>query len=359
MHLEWLHVANVRNIAELELALYPGVNVFIGPNGAGKTSILEAAYLLSYARSFRAGSNDALVRRGGEAATVVASVAREGGTTRLGLSRSSRGWEARLNHAAVPNLATVLREFVLVCFEPGSHALISGPSQERRSFLDWGVFHVEPDYLSMARRYRRIVQQRNAALKQAASDAEMDVWDVQLAEAAAPLNAKRDAYFTRFSEDLSQLLALFLPELGLARPILSIGWPEAMTLLECLGQNRDRDRARGHTSRGPHRADWSIHFEQAPLREHLSRGQEKLCALACVLAQARHYASVKNDWPVIALDDLTSELDAAHQQVVVDMLTSAGAQVLVTGVEMPEPLRHAEPDRAVFHVEHGQLRALL
>lgn len=359
MRLEWLHVTNVRNISHLEVALQPGINLFLGPNGAGKTSILEAAYLLSHGRSFRSSSNDALIRRGSEAATVLTAVSKAQGTTKLGLSRTGRGWEARVNLLPVPNLGTALREFALVCFEPGSHALIAGASQERRGFLDWGVFHVEPDYLSLARRYRRVLQQRNAALKQTASDAEMDVWDVELAEAAAPLGTKRKEYFSRFSEELAQLLALLLPELGPVSASLSSGWPEAMTLLESLGQSRGRDRARGHTSRGAHRADWSLHFEQAPLREHLSRGQEKLCALACVLAQARHHASVTNEWPVIALDDLTSELDAAHQRVVVDMLMGVGAQILVSGVEMPESLRHVVPDKAVFHVEHGQVRGLL
>lgn len=359
MRLDWLHVSNVRNIARLEVSLQPGMNLFIGPNGAGKTSILEAAYLLSHARSFRAGTHDALIRRGSDTATVLAGVIRQNGSCTLGLSRSSSGWEARVNQLAVPSLSTALREFALVCFEPGSHSLISGTSQERRSFLDWGVFHVEPDYLAVARRYRRILQQRNAALKQAASDAELDIWDVELAQAANSLSTVRQTYFTTFSDELSQLLGLFLPELGNASVRLQAGWPEAMTLLESLSQSRGRDRVRGHTSRGPHRADWSIHFERAPLREHLSRGQEKLCALACVVAQAKHHARVTTDWPVIALDDLTSELDGAHQQVVVEMLRGVGAQILVSGVEFPQSLQTAAPDTAVFHVEHGGLRGLL
>src|SRR6185295_19015990 len=111
--------------------------------------------------------------------------------------------------------------------------------------------------------------------------------------------------------------------------------------------------------RGPQRADWSISFAEAPLREHLSRGQEKLCALACVLAQAQLFADSRGEWPVIALDDLSSELDASHQRLVVKTLAACKAQVLVSAIEIPECLRESVTPQRVFHVEHGAVRSLL
>jgi len=104
-----------------------------------------------------------------------------------------------------------------------------------------------------------------------------------------------------------------------------------------------------------HRADWSISFEQAPLREHLSRGQEKLTALGCLLAQAALFAGQKGEWPIVCLDDLASELDLAHQTAVVGQLTGVGAQVLVTGTELPAPLQGLSAH--VFHVEQGKVAA--
>jgi DNA replication and repair protein RecF len=106
-----------------------------------------------------------------------------------------------------------------------------------------------------------------------------------------------------------------------------------------------------------HRADWSLAFEQAPLREHLSRGQEKLTALACVLAQATLFAERRGEWPVVALDDLASELDTTHQASVVRRLRVAGAQVLLTGTELPTALQAVSA--RVFHVEQGVIAPLL
>ena len=131
---------------------------------------------------------------------------------------------------------------------------------------------------------------------------------------------------------------------------------ELTPLALALAETRQRDMAKGHTTRGPHRADWSISFANAPTREYLSRGQEKLCALACVLAQAQQYSEQRNEWPVVALDDLASELDEQHQQTVIALLSRAGAQVLVSGTELPRSLRDTGANLTVFHVEHGNLR---
>lgn len=359
MLFERLRLENLRNFTALDLDLGPRLNLFVGPNGAGKTSILEGAYLLSHAQSFRTGLTDSLIRRGNEQLVLAARLARRSGPVQVGLARSVEGWQAKINGQPVSSLGAVLGECALVCFEPGSHALISGSSAERRRFLDWGVFHVEPEFLGQSRQYSRVLRQRNAALKQSASEAELDAWDVELVAAADPLARMRTAYFARYATELAAVLALLLPELGLATARLSAGWPDETALDHALRQARPRDRARGHTTRGPHRADWSIHFEGAPQREHLSRGQEKLCALACVLAQARVHAAAKEEWPVIALDDLASELDAEHQKMVVKMLSTAMAQVLISGIDVPECLRGIDTPIRMFHVEHGMVRSLL
>jgi len=359
VRLDKLRLENLRNIATLELELGPGLNLFVGDNGAGKTSILEGAYLLSHAQSFRTGLTDTLIRRGAGQLTVAGRLQRTAGAEiRLGLARDAEGWHARLNGSAV-GVGGLLAECAVVCFEPGSHALISGGSSERRRLLDWGVFHVEHDFLVRSRTYNRVLRQRNLALKQAAGDSELDAWDAELSFAADPIASEREAYFRRFSAELVAVLSLFLPDLGAATIELSRGWPADLALAEALAQSRSRDRLRGHTTRGPHRADWSLRFAGAPLREHLSRGQEKLCALACVLAQARAHAAAAGEWPIIALDDLASELDAAHQKLVVELLCAVGAQVLISDIEPPLVLHHIQASPRTFHVEHGQVRALL
>ena len=137
MKLEQLRICGLRCLTDVSLALDPTINVFVGDNGAGKTSVLEAAFLLSHARSFRSGARDALVQRGMAHLALFAEVRHrdEPGVERLGLGRSGARWEARINGEIV-SIGELVQTCAVVCFVHGSHALIAGPAEERRRDLD-------------------------------------------------------------------------------------------------------------------------------------------------------------------------------------------------------------------------------
>ena len=359
MHLQQLRIHDLRLIEHLELTLSASWNFFIGPNGAGKTTILEAAFLLSHGRSFRSGAKESLARSGSSGYSVFGQLqSAEGTIDRVGVARSGSRLEARHDGALV-TIADLLHRAAVVCFEPGSHELISGPSDLRRRYLDWGVFHVEHGFLIQWRRYQRALKQRNALLRADASEAELDVWDHELATAAEPLTAMRTSYCARLRPILHAQLGELLAELGVPEFSFQAGFDTAQPLLAVLGSRRGRDRARGYTSAGPHRADWSLAFDGAPRREYLSRGQEKLCAFACVMAQARLFAETTGSWPIIGLDDMASELDLDHRQRVFASVRASGAQVLATGTELPDALGTLDDSMALFHVEQGRVTALL
>ena len=359
MRLRQLRLENLRAFQSLDLELGPGWNLFLGANGAGKTTLLEAAYLLSHARSFRGGAKDVLVRHGTAGYSVFGSMeSSEVSPIRLGLSRSAGRLEARVNGVPIA-VAELLRHAAVVCFEPGSHELISGAAELRRRFMDWGVFHVEQDFLGTWRAFQRSLKQRNALLRGGGGAAELDAWDREFVQSGVALAAMRRRYMDVFGPMAIQLMRELLGELGEARLTLESGWSLDIDPLEQLAVSRDDDFRRGFTTVGPHRADWTIAFAQAPRREHLSRGQEKLCALGCVLAQATVYAGQRGEWPVICVDDLASELDNPHQERLVRSLTAVDAQILITGTHEPRALAEAGIAAARFHVEPGSVTALL
>lgn len=359
MRLDQLRVRHLRCLTDVSIELDSGINVFVGPNGAGKTSVLEAVFLLSHARSFRSGARDALLQRSAGQLSVYADLRRaDDRICRLGLGRRGSRWEAKVDGEGVA-IGQLVRECAVVCFEPGSHALVAGAAEERRRYLDWGVFHVEHEFLSTWRRYQRALKQRNSLLRSGggAADELYVPWETELAQTGHQIDRYRQNYLERLRPRLLSSIAGLLPELGPCELRFRRGWSDDAGLADQLGQNRGRDLARGHTTVGAHRADWSIAFEQAPLREHLSRGQEKLTALGCMLAQAELFAGDRGEWPIVCLDDLASELDHAHQASVVAQLAAGGAQVFLTGTELPMALQ-ATPSR-VFHVEQGRLSRLL
>ena len=359
MRVTRLRIGNLRRLEQVELEPGPGLNLLAGDNGAGKTSVLEALHLMAYGRSFRGRVRDGLVRRGAEALEIYVEwrVAGREQARRAGLRHSGSSWEGRLDGQAVTQLGDLCAALAVVTFEPGSHALVGGSAEPRRRMMDWGLFHVEPGFLGHWRHYARALRQRNVLLKNGAPGNELDVWDRELVAAGEPLTAFRQGYLDGLDPVVAATTGAISPSLGSASLRFLPGWKrESMPLADALLLARDRDRAMGHTTVGPHRADWRLSFSTMPDGEALSRGQAKLAALSCLLAQARDLAVRLGEWPVVALDDLASELDAGHRERVLAALHESGAQVFVTGTELPAAgAGGTDSGTRLFHVEQGRV----
>ncbi len=360
MHVTRLEIRELRRFADVNLAPAAGLNLITGDNGAGKTSVLEALHLMAYGRSFRGRVRDGLIRSGQTALEVFVEW-QEGlraAPRRAGLRHTGQDWTGRLDGAPVAQLGDLCAALAVVSFEPGSHALITGTGDARRRYLDWGLFHVEPDFLTLWRRYARALRQRNALLKRRAADVQLDAWDRELVEAGEPLSRGRQRYLEALQPHFAALLAQLAPALGHGTLEYLPGWRrDDLPLMDALLLARERDLIAGFTSVGPHRADWRIAFGALPGREALSRGQAKLTALSALMAQAEHYTGTRGEWPIIALDDLASELDRPHQGRVLDWLRHSQAQVFITGTEIPSALQ-STTGMLRFHVEHGLLERL-
>lgn len=360
MLIQRLRVASLRRFDEVELEPASGFNLIHGDNGSGKTSLLEAMHLMAHGRSFRGRVRDGLIRQGAPALEVFVEWQAGGGHVhRAGLRHAGSRWEARLDGQPVGHLGELCRALAVVTFEPGSHALVDGGSETRRRYLDWGLFHVEPGFLQEWRRYSRALKQRNSLLRSGrAPTPQLDAWEHELAQAGEVLHGLRAAYVAQLAPAFQTTLARLLPAAGEATLSLQPGWRrQELPLADALLLARDRDLAQGHTSVGPHRAGMRLELAGLPA-DSLSRGQAKLAALGLLLAQATHLAGVEGRWPVLQLDDLASELDRRHQRLLLEWLAGTGAQVFVTGTELPAAASELGIPTRVFHVEHGVVRNL-
>jgi DNA replication and repair protein RecF len=359
MRITRFQINNIRRFEHADVRPAAGINQFTGPNGAGKTSLLEGLHLLAYGRSFRGRVRDGLIRTGQEAIEVFAEWQQDASerTRRAGLRHSGQRWEGRLDGQAVSHLGELCAALAVVTFEPGSHALVTGGGEPRRRLIDWGLFHVEQttgeaEFLALWRRYSRALKQRNYLLKSRIRDHQLDAWDHELAQAGEPLTRRRQDYLDALEPLFQATIDELAPSLGPASLHFQAGWArDSLSLADALLVARDRDLTNGFTSVGPHRADWRIDYRTMPGREALSRGQGKLTALAILLAQAQRHADVAGEWPIVALDDLASELDRNHQRRVLQRLLDSKAQVFMTGTESLPALVELGADVALFHVE--------
>lgn len=351
MPLGWFRAENFRCLSGIELELDPGANLFVGPNASGKTSLLEAAFFLSRGRSFRSRRRAALIRHGED--TFVLTGQSLGAPTPcvLGVRAGRTGTEWHVRGAVASGTADLAEQFAAQVIDPEVHKLLEEGPGRRRRFLDWGVFHVEPSFLSTWRRYHQALRQRNAALKQDGSDDDLAPWEQELGTQGETLARQREAYLARIAGPLGEIGRSLLD-----RPITlahQTGWDSDRPLLEVLRADRRRDRRYRATQAGPHRGDVVVMIDGRPAKDHVSRGQQKLVAAGLMLAQLEIQEEEKPGRSALLLDDPSAELDRANLARLMQIVHRMPGQLWVTSLRADIEGLPREP--RVFHVEQGRI----
>ncbi len=359
MSLSLLEVRNLRNLASVSITPSPHLNLLFGANGSGKTSILEAIHILGLGRSFRTQQARKLIKDGSTQSTIFGRVESDGRLFSFGIQKSaSEASLVKIDGQVVSSAAGLAELLPLQLLTPESHELLQGEPGERRAYMDWGLFHVEHGYLALWRRYRRVLQQRNAALRARKGSAEMYQWDRALAEAGEIMARQREEYVTAVS---AEVIPLYKALVGGDVPTLNYrrGWTRDMTLQDALIKNRDSEMSLGHTLAGPHRADLRLQIGGRDSVDILSRGQQKLAVCAMRIGQSQHLKKAKGLICTVLVDDLPAELDMGKRATLMEVLAQTGSQCFVTATERDLVDRASWQDWKLFHVEHGVVKEVV
>lgn len=336
-------IENFRNIKQCSLQLSDGLNFIIGENAAGKTSILEAMHYIARGQSFRTKNVSHIINQQSEFFQLLATM--DTGSI-LGMRRTTSEINARLNREPIKKLSTLAKCIPLFIITPNSHELIEKGPEYRRRFIDWGLFHVEPGYGKIIQEYRRVLKQRNAALRD--SPSECSVWDPGLVRCAERLHQLRDVYIKKLSPLFIQIYKQLVSTSDISLKYIP-GWKQGMCLSEHLKEKLTIDGERGFTSVGPHRADVSIKIDGIIARDLLSRGQQKLAVTALIIAQTT--LASESTVPILLIDDLSSELDEDHQEKLLNLVRDTRSQAIITSVN--SSILELVDKYRLFHVEHG------
>jgi DNA replication and repair protein RecF len=347
MPLAELRITNLRCIESAELEFSPELNLIAGENGAGKTSILEAIFLLGRGRSFRTRNSEKLIRHGQHSLTVFGAT---GDSPRAvaGVEVTREGTRARINGKDADSLLALSSILPVQSIDPEIHKLIDQGPERRRRWLDWLVFHVEPTFLLHWGRYQRALKQRNAALK---SGGDVSAWDPALIEHGSAMTDARRTALGRLDGYLQNLFATF-SGLEVTAGFFA-GWSQDQSLADALRESVGRDRERGVTSLGPHRADVILRMKGRSARETLSRGQQKLTAVSMIVSQLKLLSTELNLSAVLLLDDPAAELDEKNLRRLFEELTALRCQMIATSLNAEIPFFQAP--KSTFHVEQGRV----
>ena len=328
------------------------MNLLVGPNGAGKTALLEALHLLIRGRSFRGSGVGLLIQHGEPALSVhLRGTDPLRGRVRLGVARErSNDTELRLNGEIVRQASAVAGLLPMQLLLPDMADLVFGAPQERRQWLDWGVFHVKHGYVDTLRDYLRAVRQRNAVLR-ADDHGTLDAWTERMVELGEVVAEARGAYLESVRPTVLACLETLAP--GLDVTLEYHPGFQGDSLAKDVGESTPRDVKSGATQVGPHRAELRLGSSRGKAAGVLSRGQGKALASALRIGQAQALFDRQGTRSLFLIDDVWAELDEAHSGRFFGMLDGMECQILATSTQEPD-LTAFRPERLkVFHVEQG------
>ena len=357
----YLELEAFRNIISARLD-FPAKTTFLcGANGAGKTTILEAIYLLGHGRSFRSTRLDALVRSGGEGFVVRAGCSRPTGEQeRIGFEYRAGRVRVHADGQQVRTRGDLARRLPIRLLTPQALQLLEGGPEVRRRFLDWGLFHVKPAFHECWQRYRRLLRQRNMALRQGGIEPRnLATWSEALAAAGESLDRFRRDYLAALMPVYADIQGRLAVTSDFVQIDYRSGWPAGRPLAEALERALKRDQALGTTTAGPHRAELRILAHGQPARQVLSGGQRKMAVIALLLAQVQLLDQQTGRASLFLVDELADTLDAQHLARVLAELQGGSAQLILTAIERTPFEAPLTAPAAWFHVKHGEIHEMV
>ena len=324
MSLSKIHLNNFRSFKSSSFNLGKN-NLILGKNGAGKSSFLEAIFFILSKKSFRTSSLNALINFESSFFKVDAILDEEKFSLTKDLSSSIKSSEGNSQYNFLP---LILNNFSL--------NLLEAPKENRRSFIDYLMFHVEHDYKTNHLKFKKALAQRNRALKKSSSY-ELKSWTKIFIDLSQKLTKLKLEFIDSFLKSFPTFVdTLSIPkELKVKFKSISItydkGWRD--NLLAELRESFVKDQARGFTSLGPQTSDLSVKINKQDSGNILSRGEQKLLILLIYLFFIKTYNDLRPNKTIFLLDDLPSELDEKNLDLALNLLQSADCQLFITSLE--------------------------
>jgi len=345
-----LDIKHFRNLSSVDITPSTGLNLVIGKNGAGKTNLLEAIFYLSYGRSFQRLHAKHLILHQQDYFRLLCKL--DDNSSHIGLERSIKTQSIRVNYESISKISELSTLLPVLILHPDSHQLISSGPENRRQFMDWGVFHVEHSFIDVWKNYKKALSQRNAALRMQQSDKLCSLWNKELIEYALRIEKFRLNYLENLSDILLVFSKVLFPEqeIGL---VYKRGWSNDIAFEKYLLNNLQKDRERGFTQSGPHRADIQITVDGLPAQTSISRGQQKKLVSLLKIGQLSLFNQLTKRRCILLYDDLPAELDESNQNKIMSILSTLDIQIFVSAIKAEEVNCFNWDSYTVFHVEHG------
>jgi len=358
-----LRLINFRNYSKLDIDFNDHLNIIIGNNAQGKTNILEAIYFLSITKSFLSNNDGICINNGQLFFKIFGDIITNDGIKKLSILFNENGKKLTINDNEIKKHALYIGNLKVILFNPDNVRLIKDAPGNRRKFLNIEISQLDNKYINILNEYNIVLKQRNEYLKVIKSgkinEVYFDIINEKLVMLAVSIYEYRikftemiNKYITNIFKDISgydDLVLKYIPSVDIS-DISNIG----NNIRDKMASSYDREVFYGNSLVGPHRDDFSFKLGENDLVLYGSQGQLKMAILALKLAEVNVFKDMCNEYPVLLLDDLFSELDVNKRNKVINYL-NRDIQTIVTTTDLENIEDNLVKNSYVYKIENGNV----
>lgn len=347
MHLKDIHLSAFRNHSSVQLELISGINLITGPNGVGKTNLLDAVYLLGQGKSYLLATDQQLMQEGSDFYRVSGTFEQEDSRliqVAVGCKKGGRK-QISINGNKKISRSGLLGRFPVVMITPADISLLLEGSEDRRHFMDETISVTDKEYLQILLKYNRLLDHRNAWLKQSAmkgtqEEGTLQIFDEQIETPAQFLFQTRKKFFDEFNPLFEKAYGA-IAGMDEKASMAYISDLENRSFADLMKANRAKDFVLERTTRGMHRDDMALQIKDFPVKKYASQGQTKTFLIALKLAQYKYFHLKTGMKPILLLDDIGEKIDQLRLQELVNSISgSEFGQILISDTD-PDRLSSA------------------
>ena len=366
MWIKQITVHHCRIIRQAQLNFSPRLNIILGDNGSGKSSLLEALCILSRGRSYRSSRINEVITHHADSILCNAKIKQHNSDKLLsvGIQKNNKQTQIRINQQNIKNQAELSKATPITIIHPDSVNLITGGPSLRRAFIDWIAFYQNPDFYQHWKQYKRILRQRNICLRDPSQRYALPYWTEQLIALQQPLHQYRITALKELNKNIKKIQHGLWDGAKLDIE-LSTGFPSDVDIndtnaLQAIYQQRlDNDIKSHKTFYGIHRSELKISINGVIASQVVSRGQLKILSILLLIAQSASASTNEQEKGIIAIDDLTAELDDNNRQRLIELLIKTEQQLIMTTTPQGmEGINLNSIEKTMFHVKHGEFESI-
>lgn len=366
-----LKLTDYRNFKDIEINLNPILNIFIGDNGQGKTNLLESIYISSIGRTFRLNSEDELINFNENGSRVKLSLIKNNYDLEVEINlNKNKKKQVFINRVKLDKTSEMIGVLTNVIFTPDDMKIIKGSPTERRRFINIDISQIKPKYKYLLNNYKKILSERNAILKGYNIKKEnkqiINIWDEYLINLGTEIIYYRNEYikklkkyaidiYSEISGNKEKLNLKYLCNIGNIYELENIEKSKIKDIFEKkIKENILSEIQRGVSLYGPHKDDLSILVNDKECKYFASQGQQRSAILSIKLAEIEIIKEENNEYPILLLDDVLSELDNKRKSYLINYIK--GIQTVITTTD-DEDLRKLTQnfEKNFFYIDEGKI----